>query len=92
MTTQQTDIGHYMQEKQEQQEGPVARAIEQQAAKLPSDLFTWAAYGAMGVSLCCKLKGKDHHALFFGQWVPTFLILGLYNKLMKVAGSDGLHR
>ena len=39
---------------------------------------------------------KDHEresrlqrwSLFVGQWAPTFLILGLYNKLVKVAGSD----
>ena len=34
------------------------------------------------------MSGKDHEALFVGQWAPTFLILGLYNKLVKVAGSD----
>ena len=32
--------------------------------------------------------GRDKDALFVGQWAPTFLILGLYNKLVKVAGSD----
>jgi len=32
--------------------------------------------------------GKWHEGLFIGQWVPTLLILGLYNKLVKVAGSD----
>lgn len=27
-------------------------------------------------------------ASFVGQWVPTILITGLYNKLVKVQGSD----
>jgi hypothetical protein len=27
-------------------------------------------------------------ANFVGQWAPTFLILGLYNKIVKIAGSD----
>jgi hypothetical protein len=27
-------------------------------------------------------------SLFIGQWAPTFLLLGIYNKLVKVAGSD----
>jgi hypothetical protein len=35
-----------------------------------------------------KAMGRDHDALFFGQWAPTFLILGLYNKIVKVLGSD----
>ncbi len=25
---------------------------------------------------------------FIGQWAPTLLVLGLYNKLVKVAGHD----
>lgn len=69
-------------------EGPVARTIEEQTAKLPSDTFLWAATGAIGVSLALKCLGRSHTALFVGQWAPTFLILGLYNKLVKELGSD----
>jgi hypothetical protein len=72
----------------EHQEGPVARAIEQQTAKLPSDLFLWAAGGSILASLALKMTGRANDAMFVGQWAPTFLILGLYNKLVKVAGSD----
>ena len=72
----------------EHQEGTVARTIEQQTAKLPSDLFLWAAGGSILGSLALKAMGKDHASLFVGQWAPTLLILGLYNKLVKVAGSD----
>ena len=72
----------------EHTEGPVARAIEQQTARLPSDTFLWLAGGSIAASLTLKLMGRDKDALFVGQWAPTFLILGLYNKLVKVAGSD----
>ena len=72
----------------EHAEGPVARAIEQQTAKLPSDTFMWLAWGSIAASLTLKLMGRDKDALFVGQWAPTFLIHGLYNKLVKVAGSD----
>ena len=72
----------------EHTEGPVARAIEQQTAKLPSDTFLWMAGGSIAASLTLKLMGRDTDALFVGQWAPTFLILGLYNKLVKLAGSD----
>ena len=27
-------------------------------------------------------------ALFVGQWAAPFLILGIYNKLVKLHGSD----
>lgn len=70
------------------QEGPVASAIEEQTAKLPSDLFLWAALGSMAVSLGFKIAGKDDKALFVGQWAPSFLLLGLYNKIVKLEGHD----
>lgn len=69
-------------------EGPVARFIEEQTARLPSDLFLWAAGGSIIGSLALQFMGKQHESLFVGQWAPTLLILGLYNKLVKVAGSD----
>ena len=72
----------------EHKEGPVAKAIEKQTAKIPSDIFLWAAFGAIGLSLVFKLAGKKHDALFVGQWPAPFLLLGLYNKLVKLEGSD----
>src|ERR1051325_10807310 len=80
--------GSVPQEAQEHSEGVVARAIEQQTAKLPSDIFLWAAFASIGGSLFLQMSGKKEESLFVGQWAPTFLILGLYNKLVKVAGSD----
>lgn len=73
---------------EEKSEGSVATAIEEQTAKLPSDLFLWAAAGSILGSLTLKVMGRRHDALFVGQWAPTFLILGLYNKLVKIAGHD----
>ncbi len=72
----------------EHTEGTVARSIEQQTAKMPSDLFLWAAGASIVGSLILNCSGRSHQALFVVQWAPTFLILGLYNKLVKVAGSD----
>ena len=76
------------QEKQQHSEGPVANAIEEQTAKLPSDLFLWASLAAMGVSLTLKCLGKRHNALFVGQWAAPFLLLGVYNKIVKTEGHD----
>ncbi len=69
-------------------EGPVAKAIEEQTAKLPSDAFLWMAIGSMAFSATMQLMGNKHVSLFVGQWAPTFLILGLYNKMVKQLGSD----
>ncbi|MDN3551245.1 hypothetical protein [Mucilaginibacter aquaedulcis] len=69
-------------------EGKVATAIEEQTAKLPSDLFLWAALGSMAASLTLKIMSKKHTALFIGQWAAPFLLLGVYNKLVKLDGHD----
>jgi len=69
-------------------EGPVAKSIEEQTAKLPSDLFLWVAGSSILASLVFKSMGKNSTANFIGQWVPTILVLGLYNKVVKVAGTD----
>ena len=72
----------------EHREGPVARTIEQQTAKVPSDVFLWAALGSMAASAAFKILGKEKTALFVGQWAPSFLILGMYNKVVKLEGHD----
>ncbi len=72
----------------EQREGGLAKPIERFTAKLPSDVFLWAAVGSIAASLGLLIAGRKHRSLFVGQWAPTFLILGLYNKLVKVAGHD----
>lgn len=74
----------------EHREGPVARSIEQQTAKLPSDVFLWAALASIGTSLTFQLMGDERKANFVGHWAPTILILGMYNKLVKLHGSEGV--
>ncbi|MEO8861184.1 MAG: hypothetical protein ABI358_07145 [Ginsengibacter sp.] len=69
-------------------EGELAKSIEEQTAKIPSDVFLWAALGSMGVSLALKFSGNKHNSLFIGQWAAPFLLLGIYNKLVKLQGHD----
>ena len=91
-TTDRTHRTASRSEPEQHSEGVLARTIEEQTAKLPSDAFLWAAGASILASLTFKMKGEDHKALFVGQWAPTFLILGLYNKIVKVAGSDRARR
>jgi hypothetical protein len=72
-------------------EGIVARTIENQTARLPSDTFLLAAGAAIAGSLALRSLGQLERSHFVGQWAPTLLILGLYNKIVKVAGSDRVH-
>ena len=72
-------------------EGKVATMIERQTAKWPSDLFLWAAGAAVVSSLTLKAFKRNHEALFVGEWAPTLLLLGIYNKLVKMLGTDEAH-
>jgi hypothetical protein len=74
--------------REEHREGAVARGIEQQTAKLPTDIFLWAALGAIGTSAALQIAGRKEVSNFIGEWVPTLLIFGLYNKMVKLLGSD----
>jgi hypothetical protein len=69
-------------------EGKVAKAIESQTSRLPSDVFLWSAVGVMATSLTLKLLKKDHVAMFIGQWAAPLLLFGLYNKIVKLEGHD----
>jgi len=70
------------------QEGPMTTAIENQTAKIASGTYLSAALAAMGVSLALKCMGKNHTALFIGQWAAPFLLMGIYNKIVKTEGHD----
>ena len=62
--------------------------MESYSAKLPTSFFLGAALTSIVGSLLLKTTGKDHHALFIGQWAAPFLLLGIYNKMVKQHGSD----
>jgi hypothetical protein len=70
------------------QEDQVSSYLESQSAKLPSSFYLGAALASMAASLALKAAGKDHAALFIGQWAAPFLIIGTYNKMVKQHGSD----
>jgi hypothetical protein len=63
-------------------------AIESQTSKIPSSGYLAAAITSMVASAVLKITGKDEWALFVGQWAPAFLIMGVYNKMVKQHGSD----
>jgi isopentenyl diphosphate isomerase/L-lactate dehydrogenase-like FMN-dependent dehydrogenase len=72
----------------EDHEGRVAKALENHTAKLPSDLWLWAAVASMGASLLLQVANKKDGSRFVGQWAAPLLLVGVYNKIVKVAGSD----
>lgn len=72
----------------EAQEDQITAAIEKFTSQIPSSVYLAAALASMAVSVSFKVKKDTHNALFIGQWAAPFLILGLYNKLVKQHGSD----
>ena len=71
-----------------QTEDRVTGAIEAQTSKVPTSGYLAAAVSSMAASAILKIAGKDQLALFVGQWAPAFLIMGVYNKMVKQHGSD----
>jgi hypothetical protein len=72
-----------------QMEDTVTKKIEDQTAKVPSDFFLWTSLAAMGVSLTLKSMNRNKLALFIGQWAAPILLMGVYNKIVKVKKKDG---
>ena len=70
----------------EHAEGNIARLIEQQTAKVPSHWFLFAAFASMSVSLGLELSGRVRAGRFIGQWPTPLLVMGVYNKLVKMLG------
>jgi hypothetical protein len=64
-------------------EGKTTSLVESQTAKLPSLTFLGLAVGAMAASAALVLTGRKQIGNFVGQWAPSILIMGLYNKLAK---------
>lgn len=70
----------------EHAEGLIARMIEQQTAKIPSEIFLLGSLAAMGASLALELRRSPRMSHFVGLWVAPLLVMGVYNKLVKIAG------
>jgi len=62
--------------------------IESYTAEIPSGVYLTLAIASMAASLMMMVGGRRNLANFIGQWAPAILIMGLYNKLVKVEGSE----
>jgi hypothetical protein len=70
------------------QEDQFTGMLESVTAKIPSSVFLGAAVVSILGAFSFKIAKKKSEALFVGQWVAPFLILGIYNKMVKQHGSD----
>ena len=56
-------------------------AIEKQISKISSNSYFVAAAASIGASFVLGCMRKKNAALFVGQWVAPFLLMGLYSKI-----------
>ncbi|HSN27216.1 MAG TPA: hypothetical protein VLT45_13060 [Kofleriaceae bacterium] len=70
-------------------EGEITSMLERLTASLPSS--TWLALAGVSLvgSIGLRAFRKDRFAGIISELVPTFLLIGVYNKLVKLHGSNG---
>jgi hypothetical protein len=64
-------------------EGRTTEAVESRTAKVPSLVYMGLAVASMAASAALLVSGRKQLANFVGQWAPSILIMGLYNKIAK---------
>lgn len=67
-------------------ESSFARMVEHQTARIPSEVFLVAALGSMATSLLGELTGRPRLSRLVGMWPGPLLVMGVYNKLVKMFG------
>lgn len=72
----------------EPREGEFTKQVERYTAAIPSSSYLAVAVAAMAASLVFQIGGRGKWGNFLAQWVPTWLIIGLYNKMVKLEGHD----
>jgi len=76
-------------------EGKATSLIERQTARLPSLAYLGLAIGSIALSAGLMVSARPQRrfgasprrmelANFVGQWVPSLLVIGVYNKLVKI--------
>ena len=65
-------------------EGKTTAMIEAKTSRIPSGTYLALAVGSMIASAAAMLSGKKQLANFIGQWAPSLLVIGLYNKVNKL--------
>ena len=73
-------------------EDEFTKSVEAYTAAIPSSAYLAVAVGAMALSLFCQMTGRGKWGNFIAQWVPAWLIIGLYNKVVKQERHDRFDR
>jgi len=67
----------------------LSHKIEERAAQVPSVSFISLAVASMvGSAILAFFTDKKDTANFIGMWAPSFLLMGVYNKLIRIEHSE----
>src|SRR3954471_12184677 len=69
-------------------EGALTKKLEKLTASLPSTTWLVAAAVSLAGSIALRMFGRKTPAWYVGMGVPAFLLIGVYNKIVKVKGSE----
>jgi hypothetical protein len=69
-------------------EGTVTKRLERLTAALPSVTWLVAAGLSLAGALTLRHFKRSSPWMFVGMGVPAFLLIGVYNKIVKVEGSE----
>jgi len=55
--------------------------------KVPTEIWYWAAIASIVTSATLFLMKRRDWSIFVGQWPPTFLLFGLFHKILRSTRS-----
>jgi hypothetical protein len=66
---------------------PSGRELEEQYFRItdaiPEEVWYWSAVNSILIAATLFVSNRRDWGLFVGQWPPTFLLFGLYHKLLR---------
>ena len=68
-------------------EGKTTTLVEAQTSRAPSIMWLGFAVASMAASAALVASGRKQLGNFIGQWAPSILIIGVYNKIAKEMGA-----
>jgi hypothetical protein len=51
--------------------------------QVPEEVWYWAALGSIIASAILFVSNRRDWSIFVGQWPPTFLLFGMFHKLLR---------
>lgn len=51
--------------------------------EVPEEVWYWAALGSILASAILFISNKRDWSIFVGQWPPTFLLFGVFHKILR---------